>query len=151
VILMIGSSNPSMMALPPASNVLASPPTSTAPGCHGRQHIIDHQRRHARPPNVAELLALGEVVPADVDGVGVRVIAEGDGNDMGHAVLPNCGQPPEPLAPEVVDLALMASSCWPVILTVIPLRTTNRTRGDQLDNVSNLTCVDDIGRDATDG
>src|SRR6266545_4169549 len=35
VIWMIGSSNPSMMALPPVSSVTALPRTSTARGCHG--------------------------------------------------------------------------------------------------------------------
>jgi hypothetical protein len=51
-------------------------------------------------------LALGEVVPADVDGVGVGVVAEGDGDDMGHAVVADRGQPAEPLAPQVLDLGI---------------------------------------------
>jgi hypothetical protein len=106
VILMIGSSNPSMMALPPVSRVLASPRTSTARGLPWRQHVIDHKGRYACPLDVAELLALGEVVPADVDRVGVGVVPEGDGNYMGYAVLPDRGQPPEPLAPEVVELGM---------------------------------------------
>jgi hypothetical protein len=49
---------------------------------------------------------LGEVVPADVDRVGVGVVPEGYGDDMGHAVRPDRGQPPEPLAPEVDDLGV---------------------------------------------
>jgi hypothetical protein len=51
-------------------------------------------------------LALGEVVPADVDAVGIGVVAEGDGNNVGHAVLADPGQPPEPLAPEILDLGV---------------------------------------------
>src|SRR4029453_13520096 len=75
-------------------------------GLPWRQHVIDHQSRYACPLDVAELLSLGEVVPADVDRVGVGVVPEGDGNDMGYAVLPPRGQPPEPLAPEAVDLGM---------------------------------------------
>ena len=41
-----------------------------------------HQRRHARPRDVAELLALGEVVPADVEAVDVGGVAEGDKDDI---------------------------------------------------------------------
>jgi hypothetical protein len=67
---------------------------------------IRHPALSARPLDVAELLALGEVVPADVDAVGIGVVAEGDGNNVGHAVLADRGQPPEPLAPEVLDLGV---------------------------------------------
>jgi hypothetical protein len=45
-------------------------------------------------------------VPADVDGVGLGVVAEGDRDDMRHAVVTDGGQPPEPLAPEVGDLGI---------------------------------------------
>jgi hypothetical protein len=44
---------------------------------------------------------------------------------MGHAVVADRGQPPEPLAPEVLDLGIAehahgAGLMWAVILTVIP-------------------------------
>jgi hypothetical protein len=38
-----------------------------------RRHVVDNQRRHARALDVAELLALGEVAPADVDAVETQV------------------------------------------------------------------------------
>src|SRR6266508_3381694 len=75
-------------------------------GLPWREHIVDHKRRRARPLDVAELLALGEVVPADVDGIGVGVVAEGDGDDMRHAVVADRGEPSEPLAREVLDLGI---------------------------------------------
>src|SRR5215211_2507551 len=93
------------------------------------EHVVDHQRRHACPLDVAELLALGEVVPADVDAVGVGVVAEGDGDDVGHAVLADRGQPAESLASEVLDLGIAEHAhavllLRPVIPAVIPPRTT---------------------------
>src|SRR6266511_5037041 len=107
------------------------------PGLPWREHVVDHQRRHARPLDVAELLALGELVPADVDGVGLGVVAEGDGDDMGHAVMADRGQPSEPLAPEVLDLGI-AEHAHEVLLLAghshDHSNTHNRkTRSDQVD------------------
>jgi hypothetical protein len=69
-----------------------------------RQRVIDHQRCDARAPHIAELLALEGPLPADVDRADLGVVAEGDGDHAGVAILVDRGEPPQPPALEVAEL-----------------------------------------------
>src|SRR5215207_1201020 len=124
-------------------------------GLPGREHVVDHQRRHARPLDVAELLALGEVVPADVDGVGVGVVAEGNRDDMRHAVVADRGEPSEPLACEVLDFGIAEHAHGVLLLAghspAIPPRTTSKMGSHQMDGTADLSSDNDTERGPLDG
>src|SRR2546428_24318 len=73
------------------------------PGVHGG-HVVNHQRHPGVTAHVAELLALREVVAADIDRVRLAVVPKGDRHHVGLGVRADCGQSPEELAAEVGDL-----------------------------------------------
>jgi len=61
------------------------------------QNIINHERCQAIPRNITKLLRLTHVQSADVNGVRLSIIAEGDGGNLRFAIFINGGQPPKPL------------------------------------------------------
>jgi hypothetical protein len=95
------------------------------------QHIIDHQRGHARALDVAELLAPGEVVPADVDAVGLGVVAEATGTTWGRPSGPTVASRPSRWLPRSsisaslnrvhrILLVGLGRSSWPRITPAWP-------------------------------
>lgn len=63
------------------------------PGC---QDFVDHDRGTAVARDIAVLLGVLEVSTADVDGVGHRVVAPADRDDVGRAITPHRRNPRQP-------------------------------------------------------
>jgi len=105
VIWMLGSSNSSRIALPPVSGVTASP----RPRRCGAATAAGRRRPPAPPRLLAarrETSCAGRSRARRCQWCRPRGVAVGDRDDMRHAVLAECGEPPELLAPEVVDLGI---------------------------------------------
>jgi drug/metabolite transporter (DMT)-like permease len=71
------------------------------------REVVDHDRRPPAAGDVAELLGVLELVPADVDRVARRVVDPGDRDDVRRAVGADRREPPElPPAGQVPQLGL---------------------------------------------
>src|SRR5918994_874047 len=87
----------------------------------GAREIVDHDRRAAAPPSVAELLGPGEVPAADVDRLPLRVVAPADGDDVRCPVLSDGGDPPEAALRQVLPLVLSElSHRQPPVTSLLP-------------------------------
>src|SRR5439155_8119413 len=69
-----------------------------------RGHVVDHEGHPPVVADIAELLALGEAVAADVDRIQVRVVAEAHRHRMRPTVRADRGQAAQSLALQIGKL-----------------------------------------------